>query len=64
MYGQKPPTLLSYVPGTTMVQVVDMELRAREEIIEFLKWNLPQAEERMKRFVDTHCAEHHFTDWV
>lgn len=47
-----------------MVQVVAMELRAREEIIEFLKWNLPQAEERMKRFVDTHCAEHHFTDWV
>lgn len=40
VYGQKPPSLLTYVPGTIKVQGVEDELRNRGSILKLLKGNL------------------------
>lgn len=48
LYGLPPPTMLSYVPGTTKVQAVDEYLRNREAILKELRRNLRNAQDRMK----------------
>ena len=40
VYGQPPPTLLSYILGTTKVQAVDDLLRSRDDILCALRRNL------------------------
>jgi hypothetical protein len=40
VYGILPPRLLTYVPGTTKVAVVDEVLKSREEILALLQYNL------------------------
>jgi hypothetical protein len=37
VYGQKPPSVLSYLPGTLKVQAVDQTLIVREDILRTLK---------------------------
>ncbi|KAL5777367.1 hypothetical protein ACOSP7_010293 [Xanthoceras sorbifolium] len=48
VYGVPPPTMLSYVPGTTKVQAVDDYLRTRTEILQDLRQNLTVVRDRMK----------------
>eukprot|EP00268_Persea_americana_P032725 TRINITY_DN32261_c0_g1_i2.p1 TRINITY_DN32261_c0_g1~~TRINITY_DN32261_c0_g1_i2.p1 ORF type:complete len:206 (+),score=14.11 TRINITY_DN32261_c0_g1_i2:58-618(+) len=37
VYGRHPPTLLSYVPGTTLVDAVDRALQERDQVLTELK---------------------------
>jgi hypothetical protein len=39
VYGQKPPSILSYLPGASKVHAVDLTLIAREAILHTLKEN-------------------------
>lgn len=57
VYGQPPPTLLSYIPGTTKVQAVEDLLRSRGEILRELRRNLADARDRMKIHADQHRRE-------
>jgi hypothetical protein len=40
VYGIPPTRLLSYVPGTTIVESVDVLLRDRAQLITLLRHNL------------------------
>ncbi|KAL5784029.1 hypothetical protein ACOSQ2_006421 [Xanthoceras sorbifolium] len=57
VYGVPPPSLLSYVPGTTNVQAVDELLRSREDILCELRKNLIAAQSRMKSQADQHLRD-------
>lgn len=52
VYGQPPPSVLDYVPGTTSVQAVDEFLRDRTTVLRELRHNLTLAQERMKKRAD------------
>jgi hypothetical protein len=66
VYGYPPPSLLSYVPGTSANTVVDSQLRDRTTIITLLKEHLQQAQNRMKNQADKKRTERVFVegDWV
>ena len=49
VYGQPPPTITKYVPGSSKVDQVDKELMDRNKIIQLLKDNLIAAQARMKQ---------------
>ncbi|KAF9679018.1 hypothetical protein SADUNF_Sadunf07G0096400 [Salix dunnii] len=48
VYGVPPPSMLSYVPGTTKVQAVDDHLKTRDAILRDLRNNLLLSQNRMK----------------
>jgi hypothetical protein len=52
VYGQKPPSVLSYLPSVSKVQAVDQTLTIREIILRTLKENLVMAQNRMKQQAD------------
>jgi hypothetical protein len=52
IYGQKPPFVLSYMPGVSKVQAVDQTLIVQEAILCTLKDNLVMAQNRMKQQAD------------
>ena len=52
VYGREPPNLLSYVPGTLKVEVVDNMLQARDKVVKDLRCQLQQAQARMKTAYD------------
>jgi hypothetical protein len=60
VYGTPPTWLLSYVPGTTVVESVDTLLRSRALLITLLRQNLQQAQHHMKKFADVRRSECHF----
>jgi hypothetical protein len=62
VYGQKPPSVLSYLPGPSKVQVVDLTLTAREAIVRTLKENLVMAQNRMKQQADQGRSKHQFVE--
>lgn len=66
VYGYSPPTLLSYIPGTTANLAVDTQLRDRNKIINLLKEHLLLAQNRMKLQADKHRTKREFQegDWV
>ena len=66
LYGYPLPRLLDYIPGTTMVEVVDDHLQSRQQVMSLLKQNLLLAQERMKVQVDKHRVERSSSegDWV
>ncbi|KAA8529845.1 hypothetical protein F0562_034386 [Nyssa sinensis] len=49
VYGRTPPTLLSYIHGTTKVASMKEELLSRNQIVKELRVNLKEAQERMKK---------------
>ena len=51
-YGQKPPSVLSYLLGTSKVQAVDLTLKSRADILRTLKENMVMAQNRMKQQAD------------
>jgi hypothetical protein len=57
IYGQNPPSVLSYMPGVSKVQAVDQTLTIHEAILQTLKENLVMAQNRMKQQVDQGCSE-------
>jgi hypothetical protein len=66
VYGYAPPTLLSYILGTSANQAVDSLLRDRTSLIFLLKEHLTLAQNCIKVQADKHHSERHFEigDWV
>jgi hypothetical protein len=62
VYGQKPPSVLSYLPGTSKVQAVDQTLTVLEDILHTLKENLVMAQNHMKQQVDQGHSERQFVE--
>ena len=61
VYGQRPPSMASYVSGTSKVHAVDITLHMREAIIHILNDNLFVAQNRMKQEVDQHRSKCSFS---
>ncbi|KAL4193878.1 hypothetical protein AMTRI_Chr06g179140 [Amborella trichopoda] len=53
-------TLLSYIPGTTQVESVDLELQDRDRSIKQLHEQLQLSQNRMKKVYDAHQTERSF----
>ncbi|XP_026398433.1 uncharacterized protein LOC113294242 [Papaver somniferum] len=66
LYSLPPPTISAYLPGTTSVHDVDVNLKARDHTLKLLKSHLHDAQERMKAHTDAHRTERKFSigDWV
>lgn len=66
VYGRKPPSFLSYVPGLTEVQAVDDIMKERQRLLSLLKHNLVVAQARMKKNADLKRIDKDFAvgDWV
>jgi hypothetical protein len=62
VYGKNPPSVLSYFPSVSKVQVVDQTLTIREAIIRSLKENLAMAQNHMKQQEDQGHSEHQFVE--
>jgi hypothetical protein len=62
VYGQKPPSVLSYLPGASKVQVVDLTLTARKAILHTVKENLVMVHNHMKQQADQGCSERQFAE--
>ena len=62
VYGQNPPSLLSYMPSVSKVQVVDQTLTVREDILRTLRENLVMAHNRMKQQADQGHSERQFVE--
>jgi hypothetical protein len=62
VYGQKPPPVLSYLPGTSKVQAIDQTLIVQEDILRTLKENLVMEHNRLKQQVDQGCSERQFAE--
>jgi hypothetical protein len=62
VYGQKSPSILSYLLGTSKVQAVDQTLTVREDILRTLKENLVMAQNRMKKQADQGRSERQFAE--
>nr|GEX03825.1 retrotransposable element Tf2 [Tanacetum cinerariifolium] len=66
VYGQTPPTHVSYMAGDSHVEVVDRTLVARKSAISVLQFHLDRAQQRMKVFADKKRSDRSFMvgDWV
>ncbi|XP_035541674.1 uncharacterized protein LOC118344675 [Juglans regia] len=66
VYGHPPPTLLSYILGTVTNDAANQFLNNRDQVINVLKQNLTEAQQRMKHYADKQRTEREFTkgDWV
>jgi hypothetical protein len=62
VYGQNPPSVLSYLSGVSKVQMVDQTLTVREVILRTLNENLVMAKNHMKQQVDQGCSERQFAE--
>jgi hypothetical protein len=62
VYGHKPPSVLSYLPGASKVQAVDQILTVREAILRTLKENLVMAQSRMKQQANQGHSECQFAE--
>jgi hypothetical protein len=62
VYGQKPPSVLSYLPGVSKVQAVDQTLTIQEVILCTLKENLFMAQNCMKQQADQGRSERQFEE--
>jgi hypothetical protein len=60
VYGQNPPSVLSYLQGVLKVRGVDHTLTVREAILRTLKENLVMAQNSMKQQADQGCFERQF----
>ena len=59
-YGKQPPSITSYLLGTSNVQAVDTLLQTCEQTLVALKENLSMAQNHMKQIFDQHCFEQSF----
>ena len=66
IYGRKPPPLLSYVPSTAKVAVVEEELLDRDKIVMEVINHILKAQNRIKQFYDSKHQEKEFSigDWI
>lgn len=52
IYGYQPPTLLSYIPGTTNNESINQLLINRGKVLTLLNQNLNMAQNRMKHYAN------------
>lgn len=66
LYGVPPPTFLSYIPGLADNNMVDAQLRSRQEILQELQHNLEAAQNKMVKYANKHRlhVEYQVGDWV
>ncbi|WVY98895.1 hypothetical protein V8G54_031046 [Vigna mungo] len=66
VYGKPPPSLPSYIEGTSSNAGCDVVLSSREEILSLLRRNLLKAQSRMKKQTDSKRREVLFEEgtWV
>ncbi|KAL4302318.1 hypothetical protein GQ457_10G018500 [Hibiscus cannabinus] len=57
LYGRTPPTILSYLEGSSSNTQLAQELLDRDTMLQLLKTNLAQAQNRMKSQADQHRRE-------
>jgi hypothetical protein len=62
VYGHKPPSVISYLPGVSKVHTVDQTLTFREVILRTLKENLVMAQNHMKQQADQSRSECQFEE--
>ncbi|GKA99186.1 reverse transcriptase [Tanacetum coccineum] len=62
VYGQPPPTHISYNKGDSMVMAVDRSLVTREAAIQLLKFHMKRAQDRMKSLADKNRMKNPFLD--
>ena len=60
LYGVHPPSIQTYLPGTTSVQSVDVALQDRDKLLRLLRANLQLAQNRMKQIYDKGRTEREF----
>ena len=56
VYGQKPPSFVSYLLGTSKYQVVETLLHNCQLTLATLKDNLAMTQNRMKQQAYQHCS--------
>ena len=66
LYGYTPPIQLPYLPESSLVHQVDLNLQDRENMLQLLKHHLKKAQHRMKSQADKHRTDRQFEvrDWV
>ncbi|GAU39167.1 hypothetical protein TSUD_147890 [Trifolium subterraneum] len=66
MFGKSPPSIPSYITGSSSMEAFDSVLQSRDEILALLRKNLSKAETRMKSNADKHRKEANFEvgTWV
>ncbi|PRQ26049.1 putative nucleotidyltransferase, Ribonuclease H [Rosa chinensis] len=62
LYGRPPPSLSTYLPGTTKVHAVDTSLQARDQLLKDLKDHMANAQNRMKQHTDQRRTEREFNE--
>jgi hypothetical protein len=62
VYGQNPPSILSYMPSVSKVQAIDQTIIVRQDILRTLKENLVMAQNHMKQKMDQGRSEHQFAE--
>jgi hypothetical protein len=60
VYGQRPPTITTYLSGTLKVQSIDALLQGHTTTVAALKDNLHMAQNHMKQQADQHCSKRVF----
>lgn len=60
VYGRPPPRLLTYCLGISKLDVVDIALQNRDEILRSLKQNLRNAQLKMKAYFNAKHRELEF----
>ncbi|PRQ37125.1 putative nucleotidyltransferase, Ribonuclease H [Rosa chinensis] len=60
LYGISPLTIQTYMPGTTAVHQVDLQLRDRDERLKILQHNIQLPQNRMKVYYDKYHTEREF----
>jgi hypothetical protein len=66
LYGRTPPTIRSYLQGSTLVATLDEKLTAQHQNLDIIKTNLQLAQLRMRNQANSHRRDHEFKegDWV
>jgi hypothetical protein len=64
LYGQNPPSILSYLLGISNVQEVDKTHTSQDDILFTLKDNLVMDQNKMKKQDDHHHLEFHFEEGI
>ena len=62
VYGQRPPTVITYLPGTSKVQSIDTMLQGQTATLAALKDNLHMAQNCMKQHANKHHSERVFQE--
>lgn len=66
LYGYEPPTVARYILGSTSSELVESFLLKRDKVLQLLKHNSANAQNRMKAFADKSRTEitYDVGDWV